>query len=124
MGVTAGHELVGSIVAYLTMLSGLPPKLTPGATVPDVQTFEQALIIIALTGVKMPKMVDSWTHLLKVEAWPPEKQQGAMDAEHKFQADLRKCSDAIQNKNHVRERRGDKKCTIFDPRILESSVSI
>ena len=37
VGDGAGHELVGSIVEYLTTPHGLPAKLAPGAPVPDTR---------------------------------------------------------------------------------------
>jgi hypothetical protein len=56
--VTGRHELVGSIVEYLTSPVGLAPKLANGTVEPDVQSHAQALVIIALTGMRQPPLMD------------------------------------------------------------------
>jgi len=89
-----------------------------------VQTWTQDLTLIALTGVRMPPLMDDWTHLFQVDAWDPAQRQAALDLTRKFQADLATCSDEIANRNVQRWRRGERKCTAFDPRTLETSVSI
>lgn len=122
--VTAGHEFVGAIVEYLSTPLGMASKLTEGATVPDVQTWTQDLVLIALTGERMPPLMDDWTHMFKVDSWAADKQQAAVDLARKFQADLATVSDEIANRNIQRERRGERKCAAFDPRTLETSVSI
>ena len=62
--VTGRHELVGSIVEYLTSPVGLAPKLANGTVEPDVQSHAQALIIIALTGMRVAAsdgpLMDCW----------------------------------------------------------------
>jgi hypothetical protein len=126
--VTGGHESVGAIVEYLTTLSGIHGKVADGKDVPDVQTFAQDLIIISLTGVRQPALMDDWTHLFKLETWDarytPEQGQAILDVVRELQADLGRVSDEVANRNIQRELRGEKKNVAFDPRILESSVSI
>jgi len=122
--VTGGHEFLGSIVQYLTSLDGLPGKLVDGKTVPDVQSFTQALIIIALTGVKQPPLMDTWAHLFKVESWSAQQVQQAVDAARQFQVDLADCGHEIANRNIVRERNRQEKLMAFDPHVMETSVSI
>mmetsp|Transcript_11483 Transcript_11483/g.40878 ORF Transcript_11483/g.40878 Transcript_11483/m.40878 type:complete len:1212 (-) Transcript_11483:137-3772(-) len=122
--VTAGHELLGSIVEYLTTPGGLMPKLVAGKSEPDVQTFAQALIVISLTGFRMPPLMGDWTHIFQVDSWDPTSRQRALDLARKLQADLAAASDEISDCNIQRERRGEHKFVAFDPRILETSVSI
>jgi hypothetical protein len=122
--VTAGHEFHGSIVEYLTSLSGIMPKLQDGKDVPDVQTFTQAMIIISLTGLRTPPLMDDWTHLFRVSSWEASQQQAVLDTVRQFQVDLGECADEIEHRNVVRERNGGKKVVAFNPRILETSVSI
>jgi hypothetical protein len=122
--VTGGHELVGSLVEYLCGLSGLPGKLMDGKDVPDVQSFSQALIIIALTGMREPPLMDDWAHLFKVDSWKTEEQQAVLNTVRQFQVDLAACSDEIEHQNMMRMGRGEKQCVAFDPRIHETSVSI
>lgn len=122
--VTGAHEFLGSIVEYLTNISGIMPKIQDGKDVPDVQTFTLAMIIISFTGIRQPPLMDEWTHLFKVESWTDEKQQAVLNTVRQFQVSLAACSDDIEHENILRERRGEKKVVAFDPRILETSVSI
>ena len=55
---TGEHELVGSIVAYLTSPIGFPAKLLEDRVESDVQSFAQGLVIIALTGLRQPPLMD------------------------------------------------------------------
>ena len=123
--VTAGHELVGSIVEYLTTPHGLPTKLAPGATMPDVQSFGQALVIIALTGVRQPALLSDWTHLFAVDGWTAAQREGALAAVRQFQRDLIECAEEIDELNERRQRvPGGRRFVAFNPRIFETSVSI
>ena len=123
--VTAGHELVGSIVEYLTTPHGLPGKLAPGATMPDVQSFGQALVIIALTGVRQPALLSDWTHIFAVGSWTAEQRDGALGAVRQFQHDLVECAEEIDELNERRQRApGGRRFVAFNPRVFETSVSI
>ena len=108
---TGGHEYVGSIVEYLVHPDGLVPKVCPGKSIGDVQTFAQSLIIIALTGIKQPSLMDDWTHLYEEQAH---------NIVRSFQTDLDTVSNMISTSNKARII----KFWAMDPRILESSVSI
>ena len=108
---TGGHEYVGSIVEYLVHPDGLIPKICPDKSMSDVQTFAQSLIIIALTGIKQPSLMDDWTHLYE---------EKAHSVVRSFQTALDTVSDAISTNNKGRSI----KFWAMDPRILESSVSI
>lgn len=77
-GVTADHELYGSVIQYFTTPMGLTTKIwnetyedndldESGQVMQDVQTFLQALIVIAGTGVPMPKLIADWTFLIQVQ---------------------------------------------------------
>mmetsp|Transcript_38046 Transcript_38046/g.123077 ORF Transcript_38046/g.123077 Transcript_38046/m.123077 type:complete len:1230 (+) Transcript_38046:108-3797(+) len=122
--VTAGHELVGSIVEYLTVPDGLPGKLAPGATQPDVQSFAQALVVISLTGVKQPPLIDDYTHLFQCAEWEADKQQAALRVVRDFQADLVECAEELDALNTRRIAEGGAEFVTFNPRLFETSVSI
>jgi len=122
--VTAGHEFVGAIVEYLTPPTGLPAKMVDREEAVDVQSYAQALVIISLTGIGQPALMSDWTHLFKVATWAADQQQAALDVVRQFQADLVACADEVERLNLVREARGERKFVAFDPRILETSVSI
>jgi len=122
--VTAGHEFVGAIVEYLTPPNGLPAKIVDGKTEVDVQSYAQALVIISLTGIGQPPLMSDWTHLFKVDSWPKDRQQAALDVVRQFQEDLAACADEVEGLNLLREARGERRFVAFNPRILETSVSI
>ncbi len=122
--VTAGHEFVGSIVEYLTSPLGFPGKLRDGSAVSDVQSYAQGLVIIALTGLRQPPLMSDWTHIFEVASWPDDKRQATVDAVRALQVELADVADDIDAKNDARERRGERAVPAFNPRILETSVSI
>lgn len=122
--VTCGHEYLGSIVEYLTMRNGLPGKLLPGLLQADVQSLAQSLCLIALTGLRQPALMDDWTHLFQVESWTSEQRQAALDVVRSFQVDLGTCSSELEERNVERENQGEKRFVAFNPRILETSISI
>ena len=47
-----------------------------------------------------------------------------LDAVRHFQDDLAQCADDVESANMLREARGERKFVAFNPRILETSVSI
>ena len=86
--VTAEHELVGSVVEYLTSPTGFPAKLLEGKLESDVQSFAQGLVIIALTGLRMPPLMGDWDHVMKCGSWTPEQQTSVLAALSAFQTRL------------------------------------
>jgi len=122
--VTAGHEYLGSIVEYLPALNGLPAKLVAGSAVADVQTLAQTLVLISLTGLQEPALMDDWTHIFMVESWPDSRREEVLRIVREFQVDLDKVSREIDERNIKRERSGQKRFNAFNPRLLETSVSI
>ena len=106
---TAGHEMAGSIVEYLVHPDGLMPKICPNKTIADAQTFAQALIIIALTGIRQPALVNNWDHLFEDD-----------ECVREFQKDLISLSEHIDVLNTKREIAYN----VMNPKVLESSVSI
>ena len=122
--VTAVHELVGSIVEYLTSVHGIPAKVAPGKAQVDVQSHAQGLITIALTGVRQPPLMDDYTHLFQVKAWGTKQRQAAIDAARGLQQRLLRVSRDIDERNAERERTLGRKFVAFNPRIHETSVSI
>ena len=124
--VTAVHELVGSIVEYLVSPDGLPGKLSKhgNTTQPDVQSHAQALVIISLTGVRQPPLMDDYTHIFNVTGWDKSKRQSAIDACRGLQSSLMAVSRDIDERNIERECKIGRKFVAFNPAIHETSVSI
>lgn len=124
--VTAVHELVGAIVEYLLMPDGLIPKLAPNATQADVQSTTQSLITIALTGLRQPPLLSDWTHIFRglQDSWGAIRHQKVIDLVRRFQVDLIVCAEEIDGLNERRNLQHGRKFVAFNPRILETSVSI
>lgn len=51
-------------------------------------------------------------------------QEGALSVVREFQAELERVSEEVDERNRRRERRGEKRFSAFNPRLLETSVSI
>ena len=109
---TGGHEMAGSIVEYLINPQGCMPKYVDGKNIADVQTYAQALIIISLTGLKQPKLMDDWSHIFTNKEFS--------EINNTFQKNLQKVSNIIKIRNEKRNIL----YKVMDPSILESSVSI
>lgn len=132
---TAWHELVGSLSEYLTLLTGLPPKIRPEKEVPfkgitDVQSYIQGNSILALTGFRMPQLLDKggqdengcpkrWKHLLL----PDEHLESAKSLVDQLCKDLEEISDVIAQRNQERLALGQA-FRAFDPQTFETSVSL
>ncbi|KAJ8603295.1 hypothetical protein CTAYLR_006969 [Chrysophaeum taylorii] len=122
--VTAGHELHGAIVEYINAPDGFCGKLAEGRLVPDIQSQAQALIVIALTGTRQPGLCNDWTHLFQDTGWPADKSQAVLDVVRQFQVDLDDLANNIDERNEDRAFRGERRVTNFNPRVLETSVSV
>jgi len=121
--VTGGHESVGAIAEYLTPRDGLAGKLAPGQPFADVQTHAQALVIIAMTGARQPALMGDWTHLF-TGVFEDKAQIPIMQAVNGLQRDLNSLAHEVEQRNEARAAAGVPPCRAFNPRILETSVSI
>ncbi len=110
--VTGLHEHVGAVVEYVTNPTFAGTKIRPGTEMSDVQTSVQALLILGLTGLKQPQLIEDFTHI----ALDTRGQQLFRD----FQKDLVALSAEIDRKNETRRF----PYNMFNPRFLECSVSI
>ena len=88
------------------------------------RTRSAAQVIIALTGIRQPALLNDWTHLFEVASWEAAQQQAALDVVRQFQAELSECAEKVDELNAQRVQRGGRKFVAFNPRILETSVSI
>ena len=112
--VTGFHEAVGNVMEYAINPTHMGTKIRRGATMADAQASFQSLCIVALTGLKMPALMNDFRHVL------PDDGKGR-PIFVKFQDDLRQLSEEIQLRNSTR---GDWACHTFDPQYLETGVSI
>merc|ERR1712125_310994 len=127
-----GHESVGALIEYFTTPMGFATKIYSadkfpflrdsanngdrmGQTMADTQTWIQDLCIIGMTGDRQPPLMSDWTHIFldhKIE-----ETKSLHDA---FLQELRELSNAIDERNRLRPV----EFNMFNPRFLETSVSI
>jgi hypothetical protein len=136
-GVTAGHEMYGSVTEYLLSPNVVPPKLKVGRNIADVETFYLSLCLMSMTSAKMPMLIEDWSHLhdyIKDESVSlptiSKADRGKLHMQvigvlAKFQSDLVAFAVEVDNRNV--ERLNDPKKMPFNacnPRFLECSVSV
>jgi hypothetical protein len=110
--VTGMHEAVGSVVEYVTNPTFMGTKIRPGTEMSDVQASMQCLLIIGLTGLQMPSLMNDFSQVCL--------DQNGRDAFARFQDNLAALSATIDKANKTRRW----PCNSFNPRFLESGVAI
>ena len=92
--VTAWHEHVGNIITYLlppNILHSFGFKLRPGIEVVDVQALIQSLCIAGITGLRNPKLMSNWKHLL------PRNNPRVEKAYNELMLDLQRISESVDS---------------------------
>ncbi len=119
--VTGLHEAVGTVHEYVLDPTFMGTKIRPGVEIADVQASLQYLLIMALTGLQMPKLLD-----LQDAAGVFDADTKGRRAFAKFHDALVKLSGDIDRANV--ERLADPErpwpCQTFNPKNLETGVSI
>ena len=109
---TGLHEVVGAVVEY-TDLEYCGFRARPGATQNDLQSWLIVACLMSTTSIRTPSLLGS--------SFPNYFRQGLeSDAWSAFQADLRTVADANDRRNESRLY----PFLGFNPRILESSISV
>ncbi len=119
--VTGLHEAVGTVHEYVLDPTFMGTKIRAGTEMADVQASMQYLLIMALTGLQMPQLMDLGDA------------SGIFDADHRgraafqrFHDELAALSKRIDTANA--ERLADPErpwpCQTFNPKNLETGVSI
>jgi hypothetical protein len=118
---TGLHEAVGTVCEYLLDPSFMGTKIRPGREMVDVQTSLQGFLVMALTGLEMPSLLDlgDAAHLFGADPRGPA-------AFRRFHHALVALSERIAAANRVRAADPDRPwpCRTFDPRSLEIGVGI
>ncbi|MEM7140996.1 MAG: lipoxygenase family protein [Actinomycetota bacterium] len=109
--VTGMHSQVGTIVDYLVDPTFMGTKLSPGQLRADAQSTVQALNLVILTGFEQPPLMGDYRHLLL-----DDDARAVFD---RYQASLEAMSDQIETRN----RTLDQPYQIFNPAVLDTSVS-
>jgi len=122
--VTAGHEQVGAVEAYVQDVSFCAFKWVPDALVGTKQTATAQTLLMSFTATAMPRLLGSdWTHL-----FPPATGSSSPSAVFtEFQQALQTFSEEVDAYNAAASSRPFPECFpmyVFNPRLLETSVSV
>lgn len=126
--VTAGHSFLGGVCEYLLTPDCLMPKVLKdnskynNITSADVQTYIQALCIIAMTSSPMPELIGDWEYLFDCDELKADKQkyQAMINNLNQWQSNLKLQSNVVNSRNLTRPI----EFNAFNPKILDCSVSI
>ena len=114
--VTGGHHLFGNVAEFLKDPTFVTGRLRAGSEVADVEASHLALCVAILTGMRAPRLLSDFKHVLLDDAHILNTSAYFDD----FQADLLQLDDAIAERNVQRPWRFDG----FSPHRLLSSVAI
>jgi hypothetical protein len=110
---TGKHEHVGQVSDYMMNPTFVGMKLLPDKTMQSVQTYVQQCALVVLTGLKMPKLLDDWEHLVD---------QPFKAGYRRFKSDLHKLQAEIDERNQRPNRRYP--FVSFNPKVIDTSVSV
>lgn len=123
--VTALHNHVGSLVEYLNNPHAMTGALCKGAVAGSVQQSFYALCVVALTAVKMPDLMNDWTHLYDdLRGSDAATHQAVVRGLAKWQADLVTFSGIVDERNVARKSANRQIFTAMNPRAMDCSVSV
>lgn len=119
--VTGLHEAVGTVHEYVLDPTFMGTKLRAGAEISDVQSSIQYLLILALTGLEMPALLDIGDCR---EIFAGDYRGREVFA--RFSGALRLLMAEMDQRNALRQanREYPWPCQSFNPRHLETAVSI
>jgi len=110
------HHVVGNVAEYLMDPTFAAVRIRPGSEISDVEASHYGLLVAVLTGMKAPKLMSDFSHLLLRDNHLAETAKVFED----FQADLVALGNTIDERNAKRKW----KFMGFHPKRLLSSVSI
>jgi len=125
--VTAGHEQVGTVQAYVQDVSFCAFKWVPGQLIGTKQTATAQALLMSFTSTPMPQLLGSdWAHLFPPQTVTESSLSPATVFET-YQRDLQAFSDECQAYNDTASEREFPYCYplyTLDPKYLETSVSV
>jgi len=127
--VTAGHEQVGAVEAYVQDAAFCAFKWTPGSLVGTKQTATCQGLLMSFTSTPMPKLLgENWTHLFPSPTKPPKPGvKTASQVFTTFQEELAAMSKKCQEYNDTASSRAfpdNVPMYVLDPARLETSISV
>jgi len=114
--VTGLHHVVGNVAEYLISPEFASGRIRPGFQISDVESSMYGLLVAILTGMKAPKLMADYTHLLLPDEHLPKTTKIFLE----FQEDLAALCKKIDARNEQRKW----KFMGFHPSRLLTSISI
>jgi hypothetical protein len=113
---TGIHEHVGQISDYMIDPRFIGAKLQEGKEMQNIQTYSQILVLSVVTGLRMPGLLEDWSHLIEYGQHYLEN----LDNYRDFKNQLRKLSRDIDCRNKTRYYPFES----FNPKYMECSTSV
>ena len=122
--VTGFHHVVGNVAEYLMHPQFASPRIKPNAEISGVEASHYGLLVAILTGLKAPKLLNNFDHLLLQD----EHFNATRAVFEDLRAELTEFSIEVKNRNKLRQQKGKNNGYYqfwgFDPERLLCSVSI
>ncbi|CAF1104185.1 unnamed protein product [Didymodactylos carnosus] len=113
---TGIHEHVGQVSGYMIDPRFIGAKLQEGKEMQNIQTYTQILSLTVITGLRMPGILEDWSHLIDHDEHYHKNLKNYQD----FKYQLQKLSEDIDSRNKIRNYPFES----FNPKYIECSTSI
>ena len=113
---TGIHEHVGQVSDYMIDPRFIGAKLQEGKQMQNIQTYSQILVLSVLTGLRMPGLLEDWSHLIERDEFYTEN----LENYRKFKDDLHNLADEIDHRNEKRNYPFQS----LNPKNMECSTSV
>jgi hypothetical protein len=114
--VSGVHEHVGTVSDYVASPDWVGTRLRPKCEAASVQEYALVLVLVCATGLRMPRLMDEWTHLIPDDA----HHQKVLALDKKWRAQLETLATRVELRNAKRVYPTNS----FNPRNMECSVSV
>ena len=113
---TGIHEHVGQISDYMIDPRFIGAKLQQGKEMQNIQTYSQILVLSVVTGLRMPGLLEDWSHLIDRSQFYEKNLKNYQD----FKQKLIDLSKEIGRRNKIRNYPFES----FNPKFMECSTSV
>ncbi|CAF4617124.1 unnamed protein product [Rotaria sp. Silwood1] len=113
---TGIHEHVGQISDYMTDPRFIGAKLQEGKEMQNIQTYSQILVLSVITGLRMPGILEDWSHLIERNRYYSKNLHNYQT----FKQELQELSKDIDSRNKIRKYPFQS----FNPKYIECSTSV
>lgn len=113
---TGIHEHVGQVSGYMIDPRFIGAKLQEGKEIQNIQTYSQILVLSVVTGLRMPGLLEDWSHIIQNDQYYDEN----LENYRNFKRELRELSEDIDSRNKIRNYPFES----FNPKYMECSTSV